>query len=312
MAIALRAMSAGDVAEADRVMRMAFGTEFALPDPMQFRGDSGLVDHRFGMYPEGCVVAECDGRIAGFGIASRWGSVGVLGPICVLPQYWNRGIARQLVARSVARIDAWGCTAAGLFTNPASPRHLRLYQEVGFWPRSLTLVMALEAAGGLAPLPCERLSATSRPRTGVLADAVQLCGRAFPGLDLSTEITAVVEHRHGDALLLYDGEQLEAFAVCHYGAGSEGGSQALYVKFAQTLAGSAAEPAFARLLGACLGRARELGVKRVVAGVNTARHRAYRLLLAAGFRSEFHGVRMHRPFMEIYDSDASFALDDWR
>jgi hypothetical protein len=50
----------------------------------------------------------------------------------------------------------------------------------------------------------------------------------------------------------------------------------------------------------------------VVAGVNTARHRAYRLLLDAGFRSEFHGVRMHRPLVEIDDGAASYALDDWR
>lgn len=303
----LRPMHAGEVDDADRVMRLAFGTEFGLPDPMKFRGDAGMVRNRFAMYPDGCTVAELDGRIVAFGIASRWGSLGVVGPICVLPDYWNRGIARQVVARTLARIEAWGCKAAGLFTNPSSPRHLRLYQAFGFWPRSLTLVMARDTGGAPAPA-YESLARTSRPRERVLRDAAALCDGAFPGLDLGTELQAVVDQRLGDTLLLYDGDRLEAFAVCHYGAGSEGGSEALFVKFAQ----ASSERWLASLLDACAERARQLGARRVVAGVNTARHRAYRLLLGAGFRSEFHGVRMHRPLVEIYDGAASFALDDWR
>jgi hypothetical protein len=39
---------------------------------------------------------------------------------------------------------------------------------------------------------------------------------------------------------------------------------------------------------------------------------AYRLMMAAGFRTALQGIAMHRPWIEIYDRPDVFALEDWR
>ncbi len=345
----VRLMQPADLPAADRILRLSFGTELGLADPMTFRGDSGIVVNRYQMYPEASFVAEHEGQVAGFGIASHWGSVGVVGPICVLPTHWGNGIARALVTRVVGAIDAWGCGAAGLFTNPLSPRHMRLYQDFGFWPRGLVVVLARSAQSIEVPrAPWHWLGGGDR---GSLLDEVRaLSAQAFPGLDLSREIAGVLDHHHGDLVTCHEDGQLTGLAVCHFGAGSEGGSRNLFIKYAQVLAaptlgdmsrsvptlgnptlessvlGSATadrirpypatdQPALERLqdlVRACAERARAVHAERVVLGIDTSRHPAYRALIEMGFRSEFQGVRMHRPWIDLHDGPSQWVLDDWR
>ncbi len=308
----IRKMTEADLPSCYRVHRMAFGTEFGLPDPMTFRGDSDVVGVRFGMYPEGCLVAEEDGEVIAFGISSRWGSVGLLGPICVHPTHWNRGIARQLTKHCVDLFDEWGCSASGLLTNPTSPRHLRLYQTFGYWPRYLTVVLARETDKAGTPVTAEDLARTERSRDTVIGDIRALSSEAYPGLDMTTEINAVVDRKLGSVLFTYDGETLSDFAICHSGAGSEGMSNVLFVKFGLVRPGADARARFDRLIRNCVSHASHMGIARVIMGTNTGRHDAYRALLDHGFRSEFQGVRMHRPMVDMFDTPGAYALDDWR
>ena len=46
-AVAVRPREARDLDEADHVMRLAFGTEFRLPDPLSFAGDADLIRPRW-------------------------------------------------------------------------------------------------------------------------------------------------------------------------------------------------------------------------------------------------------------------------
>lgn len=309
----IRKMTDADLPGCYVVHRLAFGTEFGLPDPMKFRGDSDVVRVRFGMYPDGCIVAAEGDEVVGFGISSRWGRVGLLGPICVDPAHWNRGIARKLIERNVGLFDEWGCSASGLLTNPASPRHLRLYQDYGYWPRYLTVVMARPTDdGGRPPICCESLADTRRDRGAVMGDMRALASLAYPGLDMTIEIMAVLDRGLGAVLFHYDGDTLTDLAICHSGAGSEGMSGVLFVKFGLVRPGTDARQTFARLVGDCVGYAARMGLARVIMGTNTGRHDAYRILLDQGFRSEFQGVRMHRPMVDIFDTPNVYALDDWR
>jgi hypothetical protein len=50
----------------------------------------------------------------------------------------------------------------------------------------------------------------------------------------------------------------------------------------------------------------------MVAGVNTARHEAYRTLLEQGFRSVLNGVAMQRPNAPGFNRPDCYVLDDWR
>lgn len=311
LALQFRPMTADEVPAVERIYKLAFGTEFKLDDPLTFRGDAGLVYSRYPAYPDGCIVAvDRDGALVGFAVANRLGTVGVLGPVCVLPSHWNRGIARELCARAVEKIDAWGCRVAGLFTNPASPRHMRLYQGFGFWPRALTVVMRGAAT---MPLPAHAYQSASRlPRAELLAAAGELTGSAYAGLDLGAEIAVVLERGFGDVLVRTEAGRLAGLAICHFGKLSEAGTAALFVKYAQVRAGAEAAAALRELVRACAARASRAGLPSVLAGVNTGRHHAYRVMLELGFRSEFQGVRMHRPWVPIYDEASSWVLDDWR
>jgi GNAT superfamily N-acetyltransferase len=316
-------MQASDLAAADRILRLSFGTELGLPDPMQFRGDSGLVLNRFQMYPEASFVARVDGAVAGFGIASRWGRVGLIGPVCVDPAFWNRGLARALLSHIVEVIDRWGCTASGLFTNPLSPRHLRLYQSFGFWPRGLTVVLARPVDNmPRATLPWRRyrgrmaqreLPERALPeRTRWLEEATRFTQTACQGLDLTREIAGVIDYGHGEVVALHEEGFMTGLAICHVGASSEGGSRNVFVKYGQVAADERSSTRLADLVHVTAEIARDHGAERVVLGMVTSRHEAYRKLIEMGFRSEFQGVRMHRPWAELEDGAGQWIIDDWR
>ena len=310
--VAIRPMQRADLDSADQVLRLAFGTRLRLPDPMQFRGDSRILQPRWAASPDLALVAENEGRIAGSIVGMDWGRVFVLGPLSVAPEYSGRGIARKLMSALMARADARGFDLAGLFTFPDSPTHIRLYEGFGFVPNTLTPVMAKAAEGAEKAAPdCVLYSALSRAgRESALADCRALSGAVFPGLDLSREIEAISAQGLGETVLIRANGGLAGFALCHIGPGSEAGSGALFVKFAACRPGDQA--GFERLLAACEGLARAKGVPRMVAGCNTAREEAYRLMQARGFRAEIVGVAMHRPGQTGYNRPGMFVLDDWR
>jgi hypothetical protein len=108
-----------------------------------------------------------------------------------------------------------------------------------------------------------------------------------------------------------DGDAV-GFAVCHVGPGTEAGSGTCYVKFGAVTPGAGASRRFERLLDACASYASSRDAKMLIAGMNTARHDAYRILLARGFRTVLQGVAMHRPNAPAYSRPDLFVIDDWR
>ena len=311
--VTLRAMRANDLATADRVFKLAFGTWFGLADPMQFRGDASIMAARLGAYPEAGIVAERDGAMIGFSFASDWGSLGVLGPVAVLPDYWRHGLARRLVAATCESFDRRRHRLAGLFTFPfpQDATHLRLYQDLGFWPRSLVPVMAKPATASAMP-PDAILLSRAPDRGALVAQCRALTDGVFAGLDLGAEIAAAIDGGFGEVIVLAEGSAASGFAVCHAGAGSEGGSKSCFVKFALARSGAEAESRLRRLIAACEAYALSRGIATVSAGTAAARHGAYRLLVELGFRATLTGVAMHRPYIDAYDRPEVFVLDDWR
>jgi hypothetical protein len=122
----------------------------------------------------------------------------------------------------------------------------------------------------------------------------------------------VADQKLGDTVLLYDGEELVEFAICHMGAGSEAGTGTVYIKFGAVRPGSSAAKWFEDLLAACEALAAENSLTRLVAGTNTARHEAYRMMLERGFRPFISGVAMQRPNDPGYNRPDCFVIDDWR
>jgi N-acetylglutamate synthase-like GNAT family acetyltransferase len=306
-AVVVRPMLADDLDEADRVLRLAFGTIRGLPDPESAFGNTDLAGTRFRTAPDCAWVAELDGDVVGSVFAARWGSFGFFGPLSVHPDLWDRGIGGRLLGPVLASFADWGVRQAGLFTFAGSLKHLGLYQAHGFWPGALTVVTA-KAVDRQSPGEYALFS-----DEGDLEELRTLTDQVFPGLDLEREIRAVSDQGLGDTILLRGVATLEGMAVCHRGAGSEAGGDRCYVKFAAVLPGVAAGERFERLLEACEAYAAESGVSQLTAGVNTGRLDAYRRLLARGFRAELVGVSMWlHPAESRFDTADDYVVDDLR
>jgi len=149
-------------------------------------------------------------------------------------------------------------------------------------------------------------------RENTLRRSRELTGSLYEGLDVTREILAVNALNLGDTVLISDQDNLLGMAVCHCGPGTEAGQEACYVKFAAVRPGSKAAKHFARLLDACEELARSRALSKITAGINLARHKAYRKMLARGFRAEMQGVSMHRPNEPGYSRPGVYVLDDWR
>lgn len=314
--VTVRPLGEAELGEADRIMRLAFGTFLGLPDPGSFMGDADYVRTRWAAEPTCALAAEVDGRLVGTNFVTRWGSVGFFGPLTVEPPLWDKGVARALLTGTMPFFDRWGVTHAGLFTFGHSPKHVSLYQRFGFMPRFLTSILA-------RPMPKSEAAASGPATWGTAGESADLetviagCGRVtdatYPGLDVGREIQAAAAQKLGDTVLAFgDGGEIDGFAVCHTGAGSEAGTGTCFVKFGAALPGPGAAERFSRLIQACEGFAARSGAEVVVAGVNTGRRPAYQALLDRGYKPQLIGVTMHRPDESAYHDDSAWVIDDWR
>lgn len=293
-------------------MRVAFGTYLGMPEPETFMGDRDFVGTRRRSDPSAAFGALVDGELVGSNFATRWGSVGFFGPLTVRPDLWDRGVAKALLEPTMRVFEEPGTRHVGLFTFADSERHVHVYQRFGFWPRFLTALMTkrVETQAKRDGSPSSYRELSSSDRESATRACREITETLYKGLDLRSEIEAVAKHDLGDTALLWDGSKLEGFAVCHSGAGTEGGSDTLYVKFAAVRSGDRA--AFGRLLDACERLALARNVGTVFAGVNTARHDAYRAMLGHGFRTMAQGIAMHKDNDAGYSRPEVYAIDDWR
>lgn len=325
-AVAIGPLAERDLASADRIMRLAFGTFIGLADPMTFMGDGDYVRTRWRANPDAAFGATADGALVGSNFATHWGSVGFFGPLTVDPRCWGQGVGSRLLEPVVACFDAWGTTFAGLCTFPQSAKHIGLYQKFGFWPRFLTAIMtqpvpadsSARTGGGRAE-PSPRWSRFSRmtpgQREGSLAACQALTESIYEGLDIRADVHAIQEQGLGDTVMLWEEDneaRLAGVATCHYGAGTEAGSGACYIKFGAVRPGTGARERFAGLLDACTALAVAAGLARVNAGVNTARHGAYRAMLAHGFLLQSQAIVMQRNNEIGYNRPEVYLIDDWR
>jgi GNAT superfamily N-acetyltransferase len=306
--ISVRQLREHELATADQITRVAFGTFIGLAEPASFMGDARYVHTRWKADPTSAFAAEIDNEIVGSNFATNWGSVGFFGPLTIRPDLWDRGLGRRLMEPIMDCFDRWRTRHAGLFTFAHSPKHLALYQKFGFFPRFLTAILSKPVQASGHASTWTKFSDAN----GSLEACRDATAAVYEGLDTSREIQAVADQKLGDTVLLWSESKVAGFAVCHCGAGSEAGTGVCYVKFGVVRPGKGAERGFNRLLSACEEFAAGQGASRLVLGVNTAREKAYRQVLARGFRADFLGLSMARPNEEGYNRSDVYLIDDWR
>ncbi len=132
--VKVRPLAEADLATADLIFRQAFGTFLGLPDPSATFGDADYVRTRWLADPTASLGAELNGELVASNFVTRWGSIGVFGPLTVRPDLWDRGVAKRLMDATVDILDEWGVRLGGLFTFAHSGKHIGLYHRYGFWP----------------------------------------------------------------------------------------------------------------------------------------------------------------------------------
>jgi len=307
--------------EADRIFRLAFATFLGIPDPATFMGDRDLIYGRYRARNVQAIAARDAGRLIGTNFLTTWGSFAFFGPLTILPEYWDKGVAQKLLKATVEKFDKAKLRRTALFTFPHSAKHVGLYNKFNYWPQSLTALMTYTPGPEPSSIsaPDSRiafLSAESRrAREEAIAASRRLTNRIDKGLDLSDEIRSLLTQRIGEVILTWSRagsrSELDGFAICHHGPGSEGGTKTCYVKFAAARSGPGAGDRFSRLLVACDGFARSRGVN-IEAGMNFARVDAYCRMRAHGFRATGQGIAMQRPNLPGFNSPDAYIIDDWR
>lgn len=312
--VQIRPLEERDLDEADRIMRVAFGTYLKAPTPIEVFGDANYVHTRYHTDPTAAFCAELDGDVVGSNFATRWGAFGFFGPLTVRPDLWDRGIASRLVEPVMDLFERWEVRHAGLFTFPESPKHVGLYGKFGFWPQQLNPVLARDLAPYRPGVEHETFSRARElgRKAAVLEGCRRVAEAIYEGLDLEREIVAADEQGLGDTVLLAEADDLAGFAVCHCGPGTEAGSGACFVKFGAVLPGDGAPARFGQLLEACESLAADRGLERLIAGVNTARHGAHRAMLERGYRAMLNGLTMLRPNESAYNRPGAYVIDDLR
>jgi GNAT superfamily N-acetyltransferase len=354
MKIMIHQLRENDLAEADRIFRLAFGTFFGLSDPVSFAGDADYVRTRYYADPSSAYGAtfvndksggggpsnDNDNRnLGGSNCTANWGSVGFFGPLTVHPDYWDKGIARSLMEPTMQLFSKWNTKYSGLFTFAQSPKHVSLYQKYGFWPYFLTAVMSKVVSPKMAnsvndeSLQWSKYSDVSKREKEsdeyLVGDCRRLTTSIYDGLDLKVEIMSVIKQQLGDIVIIWDRDStndttsnsrnIAGFAICHCGAGTEAGSNTCYIKFAAVRPpptsdsdNLVAASNFERLIDACTTFASQLGLSRLVAGVNTSRRQAYEKMISKGFHIDMLGVVMQRGVDVGYNRPDVYVIDDWR
>jgi len=303
-----------ELEEAGRIVRLAFGSFLGLPNPLEFMGDRNFMTPRKRSSNAKVIAARDGDRLIGTNVVTRWGSFGFFGPLTVLPDYWDRGVAQKLLEPTMKIFERWGLGRTGLFTFPHSAKHIGLYQKFGYWPQYLTPIMMRtpepERARELDSSTLLSHQTRSR-REETIRGCGRLTNRIDKGLYLGDEIRSVLKQKTGDVVLISSRGILDGFAVCMNGPGSEGGEKLCYIKFGAARSGAGAGERFNRLLAACEAYAGSRGAA-IEAGVNLACEDAFRHMRTRGYRTATQGVAMQRPHAAGFNRPDAYVISDWR
>lgn len=315
--IVIRHMAEEDLQEADRVIRLAFGTFMGHDDPENYRSDARYANPRYSADPSASFVAESNGKIIGSNFGLHWGSVGIFGPLTVHPEYWNKEIGSKLMKPVMRCFEEWKVTHSGAMTFANSPKHINLYRKFGYHPRFLIPVMSkkVESKSILSnsKLTWSKYSEYKENQNKYLDGCRQVANTVYPGLDLELEIKAVNKMNFGETIILFDEKkEIIGFAICHCGINTEAGNDKCYVKFGAVMANSDAQSNFVNLLNACEELTVTKGLSVLTGGVNACRYNAYQSMLNQNFCIDFLGVSLHRPNNDAYNITDRYVIDDWR
>jgi ribosomal protein S18 acetylase RimI-like enzyme len=247
------------------------------------------------------------GEILAFNIAHCSGTEGWMGPLAVRPDAQGSGTGKEIVRAGIASLEKRGARVVGLETMPRTMDNIGFYSALGFVPGRLTLTLTLDAVAAERPAPLlGRLPV--RDRDDVMAACRALVSRLQPGYDFTREITLTDQLALGDTLLLWSGDRLVGFALCHTAPLVEGRAREELRVLKLALADEGSLEAMARALA---DYARRSGCRRFAIRVQGEYVSAYTRLVALGARVRWTDLRMALAGREERIAQGGMVLSNW-
>jgi GNAT superfamily N-acetyltransferase len=250
---------------------------------------------------------DARGSIAAFNIAHRSGVEGWMGPLAVRDDCQGAGQGKNIVTAGIDLLKRSGCTVIGLETMPRTMDNIGFYSGLGFVPARLTVTLTVDAVTApRAPRLLSSLRAASRD------DAIRECAALvhgmLPGFDYTREIELTHELSLGDTLLLYDGDALAGFALCHSAPLVEGRTRE---ELRVLKAVVRDEASFDQLLVQLADLARRSATARVAIRLQGDYSALYARLVSFGARVRWTDLRMALGGYEEYPPKFGIALSNW-
>ena len=233
------------------------------------------------------------GNVVAFNVAHLSGTEAWMGPLAVHPDYQAHGLGKSLVGAGIEYLKAGGAKVIGLETMPRTMDNIGFYSSLGLNPGHLTLTVTIEGEfaapppmgitsvrlGGLEPNDVDK----------AVAQCLALTHEILPGYDFSREIRLTEELALGDTMMVFSGDRLAAFAVCHSVPLVEGRVRE-ELRVLKLVAQSG--ETFDELVNVLSDHARRSGTRRLAVRMQSAYTNAYRRLVNRGGKVRWSDLRM--------------------
>jgi hypothetical protein len=230
----------------------------------------------------------------------------------VHPEHQGHGLGKIVVTAGIETLKASGATVIGLETMPRTMDNIGFYSSLGLNPGHLTLTVTVDGVFSTpmsGKLRIVRLGALDGDEIDqVTRECHALSDSIAKGYDFTREIRLTEELALGDTLMLLDGNDLVALAVCHSVPLVEGRVRE-ELRVLKLVARNVDD--FEILVTALSDHARRSGTRRVALRMQGQYRDAYRRLMNRGARVRWSDLRMT---LEGYSEPASgegIVLSNW-
>ena len=252
------------------------------------------------------------GRVVAFNVAHLSGAEAWMGPLAVHPEHQGHGLGKAVVTAGIEMLKASGATVIGLETMPRTMDNIGFYSSLGLNPGHLTLTVTVDGIFG-PPMTGHLRTARLGSLVGDEMDQItkqcrDLADSIAKGYDFTREIRLTEELALGDTIMLFDGDSLIAFAVCHSVPLVEGRVRE-ELRVLKLVARNAED--FEVLVTALSDHARRSGTRRVALRIQGQYKNAYRRLIERGARVRWSDLRMTLEGYAEPSPSEGIVLSNW-
>jgi hypothetical protein len=238
------------------------------------------------------TLRDSSGEVAAALPVQKCGTRGIPGPLAIADRWqepWQKGVGPALLDALMSAMGDLGLEILDAVTFPHSPTHFKLYWNYGMPVfEALKLSRPVRRGGQEYAAPgLYRWSALTADERERARSAVRSISAGFhAGFDVSADIQYAHQRSIGETFLLEEAGETAAFAICHFGDGSESyAPDQCLIKYLH-VDPRVADPGrtLTRFMDRIEAVAASAGLATVGMMVSTARRVAVDLLLDRGYR----------------------------